>query len=293
MAACLAVNVPQTAAQSTEELVAPVPAPVPLPLMPTANSFVSNLDLECFATPGPALNRVLTLRHLNPVLQSLGLPAHRVIVRELAQTCVPVRKNNAVLPPLAQLFIRHVDLACYRVEAEPVANPPILLLRHLNPMLSHLPRHAVRLLRPQQLCLPVGKNNVQPPPAVLNLVRHIDLECYAAQASFHPNFGVTVRQLNPQLTNVFAHGLQATSSPRQMCVPVRKNQQTIPGPVLNIVRWIDLEKFPVSPAVNILPRRLILNHQNPLLVNTPPVPVVLLQARALMVPVSKNGATPP
>lgn len=32
---------------------------------------------------------------------------------------------------------------------------------------------------------------------------------------------------------------------------------------------------------------------NPAFVNLPPVPVVLQEARALMVPVAKNGAIPP
>lgn len=286
MAACLAANVPRAGAQSTDELIAPVA------LLPTPKSFVSNLDLECFATPGPALNRVLSLTHLNPVLQ--GLPQHRVILRELTQTCVPVRKNNAQLPFIAQQFVRHVDLACYRVDAAPLQNPAILTLRHLNPVLSHLPPHVVRLLQPQQVCLPVGKNNQPIPAAVRSVVRYLDLECYRAQPlTYHPNFGVTVRQLNPQLTNIFAHGLPLTGTPRQMCVPVRKNQQIIPAPALKLVRWVDLEMFAVSPIVSILPRQILLNHQNPLFVNYPPVPVVLQRARALMVPVSKNGATPP
>jgi hypothetical protein len=36
-----------------------------------------------------------------------------------------------------------------------------------------------------------------------------------------------------------------------------------------------------------------LNHLNPMFVTLPKVPVVLQQATALMVPVSKNGAVPP
>jgi hypothetical protein len=265
----------------------------PIPLLPTPKAFVSGLDLECFATPGPALNRWVELSHLNPVLIAQGLPRHRVFLRELVQTCVPVRKNNVTPSQPALQFIRHVDLACYRVEAEPLSPQHSLLLRHLNPVLSNYPPHAVRLVKPEQLCVPVGKNGVQPPPAVLNLVRHIDLECYSTYAQYHPSFGVTVRQLNPQLTDVIPHGLPLTTGQRQMCVPVRKNQQQIPPNLLNIIRWVDLEKFTVAPFAYIPPRPLVLNHQNPLFVNYPPVRVLLQQSRALMVPVSKNGATPP
>src|SRR5262245_39655840 len=103
-----------------------------LPL-PGPNQFVTGLDLECFTTPGPALNVQLTLSHLNPVLIGLGLSPHLVIVRELQQTCVAVDKN-AVSPQAAALpFIKQVALACYRVELPPPPVGPTLKLRHLNP----------------------------------------------------------------------------------------------------------------------------------------------------------------
>jgi len=83
------------------------------------------------------------------------------------------------------------------------------------------------------------------------------------------------------------------ASPRQMCVPVRKNNQPIPANVLNIVQWIDLEKFAASPLVLIPPVNVMLTHLNPLFATLPPVPVTLRQASALQVPVSKNGTPPP
>jgi len=78
-----------------------------------------------------------------------------------------------------------------------------------------------------------------------------------------------------------------------MCVPVQKNQQPIPPAILNIVQWVDLEKFTASPAVALHPISLVLHHLNPLFTTLPPVQVVLQQAVALMVPVAKNGQIPP
>jgi hypothetical protein len=269
------------------------PDPAPVPVLPGPHQFVSGLDLECFNTTGPALNLGITLTHLNPVLQQLGLPPHNVIIRELRQTCVPVQKNGVPPSPAALPFIRHVDFACYRVEAAPLPAPVPLTLTHLNPVLGGLPPHNVRLLQPAQLCLPVSKNNVVPPAAILQLVRFIDLECYRVEPGPHPSFGVGLQQLNPQLGGIPVHGMNLVPSPRQLCVPVRKNQQAIPPAILNIVRWIDLEKFTASPVVNLPPVNVVLHHLNPLFATFPAIPVVLQQAAALMVPVAKNGQFPP
>src|SRR5262245_49530397 len=99
--------------------------------LPTPKALVSGLDLECYRTPGPTMDFDLTLTHLNPVLRDLGLPAHQVRIKELVQTCVPVRKNNAWPVPAALPFIRHIDFACYRVEAEPFPAPVAINLTHL------------------------------------------------------------------------------------------------------------------------------------------------------------------
>jgi hypothetical protein len=259
--------------------------------LPGPNQLVSGLDLECFPTQGPALNLGVQLSHLNPVLRAMGLPPHNVVIRELVETCVPVSKNGVVPQPAALPFIQHIDLACYRVEA--AAIPPVnLTLKHLNPVLINLPSHVDVLLQPQQLCLPVGKNGVVPPPEVLRLVQFIDLECYRSEVSGHPAFSVVVKQLNPQLGHLPNHTLALQPTPRQLCVPVVKNNQQIPTDILNLVQWIDLERFPAQP-VGFAPTNVVLNHFNPLFTTLPRVPVVLNQARALMVPVSKNGQAPP
>jgi hypothetical protein len=262
--------------------------------LPTPKQLVSGLDLECYRTPGPALDIEMTLSHLNPVLRELGLPAHQVRIKELVQTCVPVRKNNAFPAPAAFPFIRQIDFACYRLEAQPFPNPVPLNLTHLNPVLANLPQHLVWLERPAQLCVPVAKNGVLPPPAVLAFVQFIDLECYQTDPLPHPQFSVGLTQLNPQLQNVIApHAMTLVSEPRQLCVPVRKNAQFIPPAFLDIIQWIDLEKFAADPVVSIAPVALQLQHLNPLLAHLPWVQVVLEEAVGLLVPVAKNGAIPP
>jgi hypothetical protein len=262
--------------------------------LPTPKQLVSSLDLECYRTPGPPLDIELTLTHLNPVLREIGLPQHQVRIKELAQTCVPVRKNNAFPAPAAFPFVRHIDFACYRLEAQPFAVPVPINLTHLNPVLSNLPQHLVWLERPAQLCVPVGKNNVPLPPEVRALVQFIDLECYQTDPLPHPMFSVGLTQLNPQLQDdIDPHSMTLVSEPRQLCVPVRKNAQFIPQPFLNIIQWIDLEKFAAAPVVDITPVNVSLQHLNPLFANLPWVQVVLEHAVALMVPVAKNGQIPP
>ena len=261
--------------------------------LPGPLDLVSGLDLECYKTPGPALNINVNLTHLNPVLVALGLPAHQVTLRELQQTCVPVRKNNGGPSATALPFIRHIDFACYRVDAQPLPAPLQINLKHLNPVLAALPDHYVNITKPAQLCVPVAKNNVIPPDAVLQLVRYIDVECWDTLQNAHPNFSVTLNQLNPQLANIPGHQMTLTGVPRQLCVPVRKGNQAIPAATLNILRWIDLEKFAAAPSVLIAPVNLMLRHLNPLFVNLPQVPVVLQEATSLMVPVAKNQNLPP
>jgi hypothetical protein len=261
--------------------------------LPTPKEFVSGLDLECFKTPGEPLDVRVTLSHLNRVLVGLGLPAHDVIVRELEQTCVPVMKNGVPPAASAEPFVSHVDLACYRVEAEPLAQPVGINLAHLNPVLQGLPRHDVRMVVPQQLCVPMGKNGVLPSREVFDVARYVDLECWQVEAGFHPAFRVKLTQLNRQLAGIPEHILTLVEQPRQLCVPVRKDHQDIPPATLDIVQWIDLEKFAASPPVVIPPKAVSLDHWNPLFVTLPRPQVVLETAEALMVPVAKNGAFPP
>ncbi len=140
--------------------------------------------------------------------------------------------------------------------------------------------------------MPVIKNNVVPPDDVLKLVRHIDLKCYGIQPNNPLGAQLSLRQLNPVLTSVIpTHAVQVLYA-RQLCVPVQKAGDNIPNEVLNIVRWIDLEKFDLSAPA--LPQvGLTLRHINPVLAGLPQEQAVLSGASQLGLPVAKNGVLPP
>ena len=263
--------------------------------LPTPSALVSGLDLECYRTPGPALDRNVKLTQLNTVLLDLGLPPQVVTVRELAQTCVPVQKDTSAPPASARAFIEQIDFACYRLDAAPLPSPINLNLTHLNPLLvaKGLPQHKVKLTQAAQLCLPVAKNNKPPTGPVLQLVQYLDLECFATEPGPHPLFQTLLTQLNPQLTGIPPHEMFLGPTPRQMCVPVQKNNQNIPSAIAKLVQWVDLEKFTAAPPVTIAPVLVTLSHLNPLFTAVQPIQVTLDTATSLMVPVAKNNHAPP
>lgn len=269
---------------------ASAPPPAPAQALPSPLRFVSNLDLECFPTAPyqPPSTVAIVTRHLNPVLAHL--PAEPTPLGTRVQLCVPVAKNNVIPPPEVLQFIRFVDLACYRTTGQNVGFP--LQLNHLNPLFATLPPRNVAILSPVQLCVPVMKNGVAPPPAVRRLVSFIDVKCYVETPQVPLNRTVTLTHLNPVLGHLPPAGA-AINANRQMCVPVQKNDQQIPPDVLNIVRWIDLEKYDIVTPPLAAPVNLTLNHLNPLLAGLPAEPVTLTQARQLMLPVAKNGLIPP
>jgi hypothetical protein len=257
---------------------------------PTPAQFVANLDLECFRTSPytPQLPAPLTLSHLNPVLAGQA-PWTINQLGQRQQLCSPVAKNDVMPPPEVLDFVRYVDLSCYRISGPNINFP--LTLSHLNPLLKDLPRREVTVMTPEQLCLPVIKNDSVPPDEVLRLVRFIDLVCYRETPQVPLGIKLRLTQLNPVLSSIppTTVGVQAN---RQLCVPVRKNSQQIPDEVLKIVRWVDVEKFDIeAPAMQ--PIELRLRHINPLLQGLPAEPAVLLQRQQLALPMAKNGNNPP
>jgi hypothetical protein len=267
------------------------PRPARAQALPSPLELVSGLDLECFATPGPALNKAIDLTQLNPAL--IGqIPRQTVTIGELIQTCVPVRKNNAAPPAAARPFIRQIDLACYKIDAPLLAVQPRIKLTNLNPELT-LPIHYDTLTRAVQLCLPVAKNNQPPDGAVLALARHVDLECFATDPDPSSGFDVDLTQLNPQLVTIPRHHMTLAERPRHLCVPVQKGDENIPTAIASLVQWIDLEKYHADPVVTIAPVMVELQHLNAMFEGEQHVMVKLEQATALMVPVAKNDRIPP
>lgn len=260
------------------------------PGVPSAKEFVPYLDLECFRTSPytpPPLHEPLRLSHLNPVLadqapwtiDSLGLRT---------QLCSPVAKNDQFPPDNVIDFVRYVDLSCYRIGG-PALNLT-LKLNHLNPLLAHLPTKVVTVLSPQQLCLPVIKNESVPPDEVLRLVQYIDLVCYGETPPVSLDQTLRLTQLNKELTSIPPTKVGVRQN-RQLCVPVRKNDQVIPDDVLKVVQYIDLEKYDLA-APDMHPLELRLRHINPLLTGLPAEPAVLTAHHQLALPVMKNGNFP-
>lgn len=262
------------------------PAPVPVP---TAKAFTSFLDLECFKTNPytPPLTAPIVLSHLNPVLA--GLPRWPVTLGTRTQLCAPVAKNGNIPPPGVLDYVRFVDLSCYQITG-PSPNFT-LTISHLNPLLSHLPRKVLTMLVPEQLCVPVIKNESVPPPEVLNLVRYIDLACFRTSPPTPLGINLTLTQLNPVLTGIPPTTVSVRED-RQLCVPVRKGNQEIPPDVQRIVQWIDLEKYDIiAPALT--PITLTLRHINPLLSGLPAETATLTGRQQLALPVAKNNVLPP
>lgn len=265
-------------------------APQALPL-PTPARFVASLDLECFRTneyTPPPLPAPVTLSHLNPVLAEQA----RWQIQGLGprtQLCSPVAKNTVMPPPGVLEFVRYVDLSCYRIGGPNMQVP--LTLQQLNPVLADLPRRQVVTVAPETLCLPVIKNTSIPPDEVLELVKYIDLVCYRETPQVPMNKNLLLTQLNPVLAHIPPTTVTVNAN-RQLCVPMRKNEQVIPERVRRIVEWIDLEKWdiaaPTPPATTVR-----LRHINPLMAGLPLESAALLGRVALALPVAKNGKLPP
>lgn len=257
--------------------------------LPTARQLTAHLDLECFRTdpyqPPPVSFRT---RHINPVLADL--PEEEVTLGPREQLCVPVAKNDILPPPEVLDFIKYIDLSCYRIDGQPVYFP--LRLRHLNPQLWDVPEKDVYITYPQQLCVPVVKNDLYPPHYVYYLASHIDLKCYEERPQVPLDKNLWLSHLNPVFSNFPRHDAYVWYN-RQLCVPVQKGDEPIPPDVYDIVRWIDLEKYDIRTEPLPAPYSLRINHINPLLSWLPPEPVTLYYADQLMLPVAKNGYLPP
>ena len=259
---------------------------------PTPFELASQLDFECRSAQGAPPAAELGIRQLNPVLQGV-LPNQKTKLGALEEVCVPVAKNNNIPTEPARSVIRGIDLACYKAEAAPVDVQ--VVTTHLNPVFSQLPPEVVHLIQLQQVCVPVAKNGVIPPEPMLSVIRHMDFGCYGLeQPTSDANTNVLLSHLNPVLIQqgLPSHVVQMERA-HQLCVPIGKNQEPIPAPVQNLVRWVDFLKYRATPAVPLAPWPLTLRHLNPLFVEQQPFNVTLFGPPRLLVPVAKNGFIPP
>ncbi|HEV7504391.1 MAG TPA: hypothetical protein VGS07_05745 [Thermoanaerobaculia bacterium] len=191
--------------------------------------FIQYIDWKCYGIAGPALNLPLNLTQLNPVMAGLFGPNVAVTVQEPQLLCVPVAKNTANPPDKVLQLVQYLDVKCYRVTSE-VNLSKKLTLSHLNPLLSTLPSEISSLgPAPQQLCVPVTKNQAPVPANVLPFIQYSDTLCYPATgAPLGQN--LVLRHLNPVL---IAKGVAPETvfvgNSLKLCVPVAKNGMLPPG----------------------------------------------------------------
>jgi hypothetical protein len=268
--------------------------PVAAQPLPTPGQFVRFLDLRCYDIPGqPPLGVPLTLTHLNPVFANF--PAEHVILQEPEDLCVPVRKNNQVVPPASLPFLQYADLKCYRIDGPPLNFN--VNLSQLNPAIAALYGANVNVVvrEPQQLCVPVAKDGQIPPPDVLNLIRFLDIKCYRVDAPLIPAAPINLTHLNPLFSGIPTEPTRIFGpAPIQLCVPVAKNNQ-FPNPagVAQIIRFSDVLCYNLDGLP--LDKQLKLDHLNPVLraMGLPTEDVKVTETTKLCVPVAKNGMFPP
>lgn len=146
----------------------------------------------------------------------------------------------------------------------------------------------------EQLCVPVVKNGAKPPDTVRWLVEHVDMACYDIDPRGFQLFNLHLTHLNPVLRKM---GLKEQDvyayKPERLCVPVMKNGKIPPDDALELIKWIDLEKYAIDPIGSTRPLPLKLSHLNPLFQDIGAFTIELLENEELAVPVAKNKYFPP
>jgi hypothetical protein len=262
---------------------------------PTPFDLVSQLDFECRPADGIPVAPTVFVRQLNPVLKD-RIPNQQVPLGALEEVCVPVAKNGQIPSQAALAFIRWLDVACYKAASPPTGVE--VHLSHLNPVLANLPDEDVTLGALEQICLPVKKNGVEPPPAVRALASHFDLGCYGLEEpTSDANRTLVLTHLNPVIRALDPNLPDRTVTmgrARQLCVPIGKNNQPVPPGVLSRVEWADFLKYRVTPHDPIPPLPLWLKHLNPIYAEVDRFLTILRPDWVrLMVPVAKDGHLPP
>lgn len=262
--------------------------------LPSPAAFVRFLDVRCYRIPNqPPLNVNLQLDHLNPVLRSYGLPSEHVLLQEPQDLCVPVQKEGLVPPPNVLPFIQYVDWKCYGISGPSLDLP--LRLDQLNPITDAIFGPTDVIVRePEQLCVPVAKNDRIPPPDVLRLIQWLDVECYRVDAPPIFPHPIWLTHLNPLFAGIPREEAYIDGpAPAQLCVPVAKNRRIPPPDVLPIVEFSDVLCYNLRGLP--LNRDLKLTHLNPVLrgMGLPPEFVPVTDSHKLCVPVAKDGKFPP
>ncbi len=213
--------------QAPQQLCVPVQKNSNVPPSDTL-PFIRYVDWKCYGITGSPLNVPLQITQLNPVIASLFGSTTSVTVQEPQLLCVPVAKNGATPPADVLQLIQYLDVKCYRVTAPSVTSQKVTLT-HLNPVLTQPAETSTIGPTPQQLCVPVMKNQQSPPSTVLQYIQFSDVLCYPATGN-PLGINLTLTHLDPVL---IAMHLPAETvfvgSSLKLCVPVAKNGMLPPG----------------------------------------------------------------
>lgn len=194
---------------------------------PTSLPFIQYTDLSCYRAKAPTKPFMLNLTQLNPVMQGMQVPDQWVMAQQLEQLCTPVEKMmGGEVPATIRWFVEFVDLACFRVQGQPMDRQ--VQLSHLNPLLQTLPPHGAYIADPELLCVPVAKDGLLPPPAALNVIQWTDLLKYRIDP-IGPVAAMSLwlNHLNPLFLNEPGADV-FLPFPQRLGVPVAKNWQFPP-----------------------------------------------------------------
>ena len=193
-------------------------------------------------------------------------------------------------------FVSNLDLECYQSDTEP---PPVtdVELHHLNPALNGKIQQAT-LGELERVCLPVMKNDREPPVDTLEFIQWVDLACYKATAE-PVDVPLLVRHLNPELAGLPDETVRIVEL-RQLCLPVRKKRlfmhPPVPDHVKRLIEHVDVACYRLEDETLDANLPLTLSHLNPVVKNLDLDDRVttLRRARQLCLPVSKDDqAVPP
>jgi hypothetical protein len=129
-------------------------------------SVIEHMDFACYGLEHPTANANtnLILSHLNPVLVDMGLQNHAVQMERAKQLCVPIGKEQQVIPQPVKHLVQWIDFLKYNLTPLGAPLPPVpLTLHHLNPLFLQEESFPVVLIGQPRLLVPVAKNNVWPP----------------------------------------------------------------------------------------------------------------------------------
>lgn len=202
---------------------------------PDVLKFLQFVDWRCFGINGPSLDLPLTVNHLNPIIAHMFGPTDAIVVREPQQLCVPVSKVDAntgqaaIPPPDILRLIQWLDVKCYRIDSDRMLGGEPIQLKHLNPLFANIPPEIAFFVGPApiQLCVPVAKNGMPPPPDVLPIVQFSDVLCYKLRGQ-PLNRTIRMTHLNPVLAGLPPETARITET-QKLCVPVAKEGMFPPG----------------------------------------------------------------